>query len=223
MDRIPESELMLDIDNVKAYAEADFEAPHTMFINLFQEKFKNINLCGDVLDLGCGSCDISIRFAEKYNQCIVHGIDSSENMLKYGMLAIQSKGLENRINLYHQYLPNDNLPIKSFSVIISNSLLHHLLNPYTLWKTLKKYSNNETLVFIMDLHRPENRINAQNIVNKYCQGEPDILKRDFYNSLLASYTLDEIKIQLEKENLSHLSLEIVSDRHYIIYGRVKSL
>ena len=37
MKRIPEPELMLKPDQVSAYAEADFEEPHSNFINLFKE------------------------------------------------------------------------------------------------------------------------------------------------------------------------------------------
>jgi SAM-dependent methyltransferase len=82
MQRVPEPELMREDLQAKAYAEADFEEPHSNFIKLFQQNFPRVNIKGFVLDLGCGPGDISIRFARAFPKCAVHGVDGSEAMLK---------------------------------------------------------------------------------------------------------------------------------------------
>ena len=38
MDRVPEPELMLDPDQARAYAEADFEAPHRHCVKTLFER-----------------------------------------------------------------------------------------------------------------------------------------------------------------------------------------
>ena len=54
MDRIPEPELMNDLEQAKAYSEADFEEAHNRYVELLTSILgKNLN--GKMLDLGCGS------------------------------------------------------------------------------------------------------------------------------------------------------------------------
>ena len=54
MKRIPEPELMDEIEQVRAYAEADFEEPNSLFVSLFKERFPGHDTRGVVLDLVCG-------------------------------------------------------------------------------------------------------------------------------------------------------------------------
>jgi hypothetical protein len=100
---------------------------------------------------------------------------------------------------------------------LSNSLLHHLPDAQTLWSSIKQYGHKGTHVFIMDLLRPPSVDEAKSMINKYVAQEPDILQRDFYNSLLAAFSLDEINFQLENARLN-LTVKQISDRHVFIYG-----
>lgn len=219
MKRTVEPELMEGAEQSLAYAQADFEQPHNYFIELFKEKFPE-NIIGNVLDLGCGTGDITLRFAKVYADCNIDGIDGSQEMLFYAQkdLVSSDKNIQNRVNFVEGTLPEVTLPLPNYEVIISNSLLHHLHQPLILWQTVKKYSKNKTKIFIMDLFRPHNREEAQKLVNTYAGNEPQILQQDFFNSLCAAFTLDEVKQQLQTENLDYLSLEQISDRHFIIYG-----
>lgn len=51
----------------------------------------------------------------------------------------------------------------------------------------------------------------------YAANEPAILQRDFYCSLLAAFTLDEINDQIMRADLP-LNAEQISDRHVFISG-----
>ena len=64
------------------------------------------------------------------------------------------------------------------------------------------------------------RGDSQAIVDQYAQGAPEILRRDFYNSLLAAFTEDEIGAQLARMNLSRLLIDVVDDRHWIVGGLI---
>lgn len=221
MLRIPEPELMEDDEQARVYAEADFEEPHNNFITMFQDIFPSKDIDGYVLDLGCGACDISIRFASRYSNCIVHGVDGSEAILFYGTQAIsRSNEVHGRVETFHVRLPNEFLPRQKYDVIISNSLLHHLPNPQILWNTVKSYAVSGAPLFIMDLKRPDSISEADYLTKKYASNEPSILQRDFYNSLRAAFEIDEIEKQLQTAGLKQLSVKQVSDRHVAIYGYV---
>ena len=72
----------------------------------------------------------------------------------------------------------------------------------------------------MDLLRPESQEEAQAIVDQYAADEPEQLRRDFFNSLLAAFTEDEVAAHLAELNLSRLLIDVPDDRHWIVYGRV---
>ena len=217
MKRIPEPELMLDPEQVRAYAEADFEEPHSNFINLFKEKFPDDKPGGLVLDLGCGPGDISFRFASAFPDTLIHAVDGSMEMVKFGNDLLSEKTeIKNRIIFIHS-LMQDYAPLDKYDYIISNSILHHLGDPMVLWDSIKNFSKIESRIFVMDLLRPESMEEAMKLTKKYVENEPDILKRDFNRSLLAAFEIDEVKNQLIKSGLD-LTVEQVSDRHLIVYG-----
>ncbi len=219
MERILEPELMLEEEQAKAYAEADFSAPHQMFVELFKKHF-GTELKGLVLDLGCGPADICVRFAKAFPHCQIHGIDGSPAMLKYGQARLEKEGLSSRIKLILGKIPEINLPRAFYDAVIVNSLLHHLPVPAILWVTIKKVAKRGAPVFVMDLLRPQSCEEARLIVEKYAAQEPEILKRDFYHSLLAAFTVEEVQEQLKKACLTHFTVEIVTDRHWIAFGRI---
>jgi hypothetical protein len=89
-----------------------------------------------------------------------------------------------------------------------------------LWSTLRSWGHAGSALFVMDLLRPASRAAAQDLVERYSGGEPELLRRDFYHSLLAAYRPDEVRAQLERAGLARLRLAVVSDRHFAVWGRL---
>jgi hypothetical protein len=50
--------------------------------------------------------------------------------------------------------------------------------------------------------------------------EPPILKKDFFNSLCAAFTIEEAKIQVQEAGLP-LEVAQISDRHMLIKGMLE--
>ena len=218
MQRVPEPELMDDPVQARAYANADFSEPHDAFVQQFAAVYPGGDIRDTILDLGCGPADISVRVASRYPGCRIDGIDGSEAMLREGRLRLQREQLTDRVHLYRCKIPDDPPPLKSYPVVMSNSLLHHLHRPEGLWEYVSDCTAAAGWIFLMDLIRPASKAEAEQLVNTYSGGEPEILKRDFYHSLCAAFTPDEIRVQLQQAGLEHLHVEQVSDRHLIIYG-----
>ena len=218
MKRIPELELMEDPEQALAYARADFSEPHQMFLDCLARHFPDL-APRRVLDLGCGPADITLRFGRAYPACELTGVDGAEAMLALGRQAVKCAGMEGRIKLVAGRLPGAPLPLQEFDTVISNSLLHHLADPMALWEAIKAHARPGAAVFVMDLLRPETRGRARNLVEENAGGEPEILKRDFFNSLLAAYRPQEIAAQLKRARIP-LKVEIVSDRHLAVSGSI---
>ena len=216
MDRILEPELMDDPLQAEAYARADFAEENQGFVDRFREYFPDFSE-GRVLDLGCGPADIPIRFANLYPACQVVGIDASAPMILLGEQAVKQAGLADRITLHCERI--DAIPgARIVDAALSNSLLHHLPNPLQFWHKLRLLVKPGSPVLVMDLLRPESPEAAQAFVDQYAAGEPDILRRDFYNSLLAAFTEDEVTTQLARMNLTRLLIDVPDDRHWVVGG-----
>jgi len=216
MHRIPEPELMTDDEQALAYANADFDEPHNHFIELLKKSVGGyLPDSGRAVDLGCGAADISIRFVKSYPNYHVDALDGAAAMLIEAKKALIHSGLSKHINLVETSINESSLSDKNYELIFSNSLLHHLHDPMLLWNCIKN-AKSEPAVFIMDLIRPENDEQVDKKVDEYANGEPDILRRDFRNSLKAAFTLDEIKCQLADAGLKSLNVSVVSDRHLTI-------
>lgn len=218
MKRITEPELMNDALQAKAYAEADFESAHSAIIKQFRELLPRLEVTGELLDLGCGPGDISFRFAKLFDQANITGIDGAQTMLDLACTRARDEGLTRRTTFVKAIIPADEIPQKPYSLIVSNSLLHHLHNPDVLWQTIRQHSNSETALFIADLCRPDSDKKAKQIVDEFAADEPEILRHDFYHSLLAAFRPEEIKNQLIKAGLSHLSI-IQKEHHLFVYGK----
>lgn len=220
MQRIPEPELMLDPGQAAAYANADFEEPHSNFIAGFRRCFPDTQIEGHVLDLGCGPGDIAFRFAQAFPACQVDGIDGARAMLEAGEILLKKYGVGERVRLHECLLPDQAPPEERYDAIISNSLLHHLHEPRVLWEAVRRYGAPGAPVYIMDLMRPDSEGTAREFVERYAVGEPDVLREDFYNSLLAAFTPEEVIGQLTTAGLEGLRVESISDRHLIVWGRL---
>ena len=222
MERIVEKELMDDPKHAIAYANADFETINNRVIEIFDIEFPDTEIKGTILDLGCGPGDITFRFAKRFPDSTVIGIDGAAIMIE---LANQQKCRETEflgnIKFIEAEIPVAPIPGIPYDLIVSNSLYHHLHDPEVLWKTILDYGSSGTKIFIVDLFRPDSKERADWLVNEYSGNEPEILKKDFYNSLCASFEPAEVEQQLSNIGLTNLSVKIVSDRHLIIYGEVE--
>ena len=221
MERIPEDELMNEPDHARAYAETDFSEPHESFVSNFKKRFPDFHI-GEVLDLGCGPADITLRFARRFTDTRLTGIDGAQAMIDIGLNEIKLSGLSSRITLKKVLLPAPRLFKNHYDAVISNSLLHHLTDPSVLWQTVKMFAKNDSPVFIMDLLRPDSIEVANMLVHLYFSDAPHILQKDFFNSLLAAYTVNEVEKQLKENGINYLNTEVISDRHLIVWGKMGS-
>ena len=219
VERKPEPELMTENEQAEAYASADFEDAHSRLIRLFRGTFHAHPIRGNVLDLGCGPGDIACRFAMAYPDVVVYGVDGSEAMLRQSATVMERyPGVAHRVKLEFGFLPDCSLSESAYDVVISNSLLHHLEDPQVLWGSVRRFAAPGAPVFIMDLQRPGSVDDLELLVEQYAADEPDILRRDFTNSLRAAYRISEVEDQLVAAGLSDFTVRDVTDRHLIVYG-----
>jgi ubiquinone/menaquinone biosynthesis C-methylase UbiE len=215
MDRVLEPEVMDDMQQAMAYAQADFSSSNQMFVDDLVESYGS--RLGTVLDIGCGPGDIPIRLARAKSSVYVIAVDASEVMVSLAHEAAETTNLLQRVRVVRGRIPGLRLRAGGFDAIVSKDLLHHLPDPMVLWEEIKRLGRPGVVVYVMDLFRPETQEAARQIVESVSGGESEVLKRDFYNSLLAAFTPDEVRDQLRRGGLG-LEVDVVSERHMRIRG-----
>lgn len=221
MKRVPEPELMDDRAQAEAYAIADFADVNQAFVDRFLQLFPSFHR-GRVLDLGCGPADICVRLGRALPGVRLVGLDGARAMLDEARCALNGASMESRVELVEGALP-DGLPPTRFDAVISNSLLHHLHEPMVLWTAIRRAARPRAPILVVDLLRPASEAAARDIVETHARDERPILKADFYNSLLAAFTPDEVRTQLDRAGLGALGVAVVSERHLAVFGRAPSV
>lgn len=221
MQRIPEpEELMDDAEQALAYAQADFSEANELFAALL-ERQAAAGLEGRLLDLGCGPADIPLALARRHPRLTIDALDAAPAMLTLARDRLEAAGEPgSRVALLCEYLPCPQLSAQAYDVVASNSLLHHLTDPAVMWQTVARCGRRGARVLVMDLARPATAGTVDDLVERYAADAPEVLRRDFRNSLFAAYTVNEVEDQLGLAGLDALTVSMVSDRHLAVSGRL---
>ncbi|MCX8012084.1 MAG: class I SAM-dependent methyltransferase [Desulfobacterota bacterium] len=221
MKRIPEPEIMSSKEEARVYREADFSEVNQAFACRVLEIVPQT--AGVLIDLGCGPGDILIRTMKFIPRFFFIGLDASTEMIKLAVEEVKKNQYSQKIFFLQGDAKKLSFTSQTFDVIISNSLVHHLLDPLPLWEEVKRVIKPGGTVLFRDLCRPSTPEAAWEIVEKYSGNEPSLLKTLFFNSLNASFTLDEIKGQLTQTGILGLSVKMCSDRHWEVAGKIEHL
>ena len=215
MDRTLEPEIMADAEQSIAYASADFSTSNQHFVDHLVANYPKA--LRNVIDIGCGPCDVMLRLADACPDVRITAIDGSAAMIKLASQAVSHARHEARITVTQGFIPGLSLPEHSFDAVLSKDLLHHLPDPTVLWREAQRLGRPGAIVCVMDLIRPTTQQDARTIVDKVAPHEHPILKEDFYNSLCAAFTIEEVEAQLRHAGLP-LQVSHVGDRHMLIEG-----
>ncbi len=231
MERIPESELMESRKQVLSYVEGDFSKGENQFVDFINHYLisNQIHLTNEdlIVDLGCGPGNITEKIALKWPDANVIGIDGSKEMIKQAKirnnLDLNMKTLKN-INYFCSDIRSIDLKeISSKSnikLLVSNSLLHHIISIDHFLDCICNLSTEDTINFHKDLIRPKDEKTALELKEK-CNGiYNNVLLNDYYASLKASYTKDELKKIISERMLHSLDVIEDGDEYLILYGKV---
>ena len=209
---------MDDQEQAAAYAAADWSESHGKIPGYFRERFPDFSV-GGVIDLGCGTADVTIRFVKAFPRVTVLGVDGSDAMLAFGRRSVRDAGLDSRITLERRYLPDPSIETRTFDAVLSNSLLHHFADPVTFWRTAAQCAKPGAPVMIVDLVRPSDHQTAVRLVEEHAKGSPPVLERDFIASLHAAYSVVEVQEQFISAGLPAFKVDRVDVLHFVAWGR----
>ena len=155
------------------------------------------------------------------------GIDGAKEMI---LRAEHNKEIyRNQRDLKNlRYICSDIKYIKSYnflfkkriSLLVSNSLIHHITNLEDFFNTIRSLSSNFTVNFHKDLKRPLDEKSALELKALCSNKYNETLTNDYYASLRASYTFKELKNFILDNDLSSLDVFEEGENYLIVYGNV---
>jgi cyclopropane fatty-acyl-phospholipid synthase-like methyltransferase len=218
MKRVPEPEIMDNEDQALAYAQADFSDSNQLFVDMFVREYgHNLSF---ILDLGSGPADILIRLEKALPGVHITGVDASEPMVRIARDMVRENNMDENIKIIEGKIPGLTPIVTPVDAILSKDLLHHMPDPALFWNDVIRIGKSGTIIFVMDLFRPQSKEEARRIVESVSGNEDLLLKADFYHSLLSSFSIPEVKKQIKKAGLN-LEVVQVSARHYLVNGVIE--
>ena len=106
-----------------------------------------------------------------------------------------------------------------FDTVMSNSIIHHIPDPFLCLQEAVRVLKPGGLLFFRDLMRPDDDETVQQLVETYAGDENDHQKQMFDDSLRAALSLDEIGEMVERLGFEKETVQATSDRHWTWVAR----
>lgn len=213
MKRIVEPEVMDTVEAAEAYDAME----HGEVDQAFVDRVVALGTkSGRFLDVGTGPAQIPIMLAQCCPNIHITAIDLSKEMLKIAQKHIVDNCLTDRITLElvdAKCLP---YPDNSFDGLISNSIVHHIHDSLTALKEMGRVMKPSGVVLIRDLIRPNTLEEAQAFVDKYAAEDTPYQQKLYYDSFLASFTIEEVNQMLIQMDMPGAVVVQSTDRHWSI-------
>jgi ubiquinone/menaquinone biosynthesis C-methylase UbiE len=186
---------MNDPASVDAYTEKTVTGGlATLLMNTLTSSTDNLKIA----DIGCGPCGYYNTLLYLYPNSVFTGYEASTLMLEKAALVVNPE----KVTLVNSFISDAELTENTYDIVLSSLFLHQLPDPAPCWNTIKQIGKPSAKFYVFDLLRVENSDECWAIVNGMTPNAPDVFKTDFYNTLRASFTVEEIQQQLTDAGLT---------------------
>lgn len=222
LDRILEPEAMDTPEDAAAYDAMDHAEVNARFVADFLQAHGPCR-GGWVLDVGTGTARIPIGLCRQDARARVLGIDLARSMLDLGRANVEQSGFSERVRLELADAKKLAEDLGPFEAVISNSIIHHVPEPSTVFPEMIERVEPGGTLFVRDLARPETRLELERLVQTYAGSESESARGLFADSLHAALSVDEVRLQVGDLGLPPEAVTMTSDRHWTLWWRRASM
>lgn len=219
LERVLEQEVMDTLEDAQEYAAIDNSEVNEVFVAQAVELAPRTGL---VLDVGTGPAEIAVLLARRALGLRILAIDLGEHMLATARRNVKEAGLDRRIEIRRADAKATGLETASVEMVISNSLVHHIPNPTTMFAEVRRVLRPGGALFLKDLHRPETSAELAHLVETYAADCTPYQRRGFSESLAAGLTVQEVVATCANVGLEGVRVRRCSDRHWCLERRADS-
>jgi ubiquinone/menaquinone biosynthesis C-methylase UbiE len=213
MDRTLEQEVMDTWLESTSYDAMDFVEINTRFamdaIELDPHAIR-------ILDLGTGTARIPIIMCQARPQYQITAADLADSMLILARRNVEAASLLQRIKIAKVDCKQMPYPDLEFDMVISNSLVHHLADPFSLFREINRLVKPGGAILIRDLIRPEREEEVMALVASVGENYDAHQTQLFADSLRAALTIDEVRNLIDRAGWQGVKLNRSSDRHWTL-------
>jgi ubiquinone/menaquinone biosynthesis C-methylase UbiE len=135
-------------------------------------------------------------------------------MLAVGRENVRRAGLESRLRLERQDAKRMTYPDGSFAAVVSNSIVHHIPEPASVFAEMVRVAKPGGVLFVRDLLRPADDSTLRMLVDRYAAGANEHQRQMFADSLHAALALDEVRTIVGTLGFEAIGVRQTTDRHW---------
>ena len=202
--RVLETEVMDEAEGVKAY----LDGVATAHLDRLDDTFVAAALSRvagrrgrRVLDVGTGTGAIPVKLVQRDPRLTVEGVDRSAEMLASARQRAIQAGISRRVRFRRADGRRLPFPDRTFDLVVSNSLMHHLPDPVPVLDEIARVLARGGALFIRDLRRPSPRLIEAHI-REHGRFYKGTMLRLFADSVRAAFTESEMRKVVERSRLA---------------------
>ena len=195
--RVTESnqdESFSNIDNARNYAESAKKS--MMRYKAFLGNLQSLDIKGKYLEVGAGPGVLTVEIARTYPEVEITALELLPDMVTVGREYVAENKLDNRIKFVVGDIEDEKLihSLGEFDLVYSTYSLHHWTSPDKAVVNLYSAVNKGGMLYIFDLRRVW-----------WLYWIP--IKNGFFNSIRASYLLNEIKLMFGELGIQNTEIQ----------------
>ncbi len=223
LHRVLEPEVMESAEEAHDYDTMDHSQVNRVFVDDLLAATQTLSLSsGDshrVFDAGAGTALIPIELVGRGGSFSVVAADAAVEMLQLARQNIARSGMSQQITTAIVDCKKIADADGAFDIVMSNSIIHHIPEPFEVLAELVRILRPGGLLFIRDLFRPETDGDVERLVALYAGGSNPHQQQLFRQSFHAALTVDEVRQLVASLDIPADSVAATSDRHWTLAWR----
>ena len=222
LPRVLEPEEMAGADEAAEYDSMDFSETDNVFAQRAAELASPRRW---IVDIGCGNAKIPLAIAALLPESRVCAIEMSSEMLAVAARnRAKASDAGRRVALIRGDAKNLPFPSHSASLVVSNSLIHHIPDPRSVFHEIARIIKaiGTPCILIRDLVRPNSEEELAALSEKYSSGWSPLQRRLYEDSLHAALSLEEVRAYAAEAGLRGVRVLQVTDRHWSLEPEFES-
>jgi 2-polyprenyl-3-methyl-5-hydroxy-6-metoxy-1,4-benzoquinol methylase len=223
LPRVLEPEVMESAEEAHDYDTMDHSQVNRVFVDDLLAAAQTLSLSyGDshrVFDAGAGTALIPIELVGRGGSFSVVAADAAVEMLQLARQNIARSGMSQQITAAIVDCKKIADADGAYDIVMSNSIIHHIPEPFAVLAELVRILRPGGLLFIRDLFRPETDGDVERLVALYAGGSNPHQQQLFRQSFHAALTVDEVRQLVASLDIPADSVAATSDRHWTLAWR----